>query len=615
MWLVKFNPLLSRTQLDRGGFSFYIQRGMLNSMKEKLEILVLEALNTLGIEANAVVIERPADISHGDYSTNVALVYAKVAGVSPRELAGRLVEKIFETPSEQIKEIEVAGPGFINFRLMDEVIRKENIKEKVDLKTIYSGKNILVEHSSPNLFKPFHIGHLMNNIVGEFTARAMKVCGAHVTTIAFPSDISLGIAKAIYVLQKDGGTSQQIFKDMMVSEDFDAQTKVVNYLGECYTRGVALAKENPELENEVKEIAKNLYNEIESGELRNSEGYELWRNVQIINTEYFDHVLKSIGSKLGKVIFESEVAKIGKDVVVENTPKVFSQSEGAYVYVPSEERKDLNTLVFVNSEGHPTYEAKDLGLIEKKFTEYGKVDYSLFVTDSEQAHHFKIVLDAASKISEEWKRRAERSIHIPHGRMLFKGQKMSSRLGGVPLALDVIAVVEEEVRERAGERTAHLSLEEKKKLEREIALSALRIAVLRSKPGMNINFEPETSLSFEGDSGPYLLYTHARCASLLEKGKEKGYEPKYRDIPATDLEKNLAQFEYELTYAVTNFAPQKLVTYFFEVAQLFNGFYGNTQIITEDKENSEHYLFIVKRLKTVLKEGLWVLGISAPERM
>jgi len=584
-------------------------------MSEKLEILVREALGALGIEADTVTIERPADITHGDYSTNVALAYAKTMGTSPRELAGKLMEKILETPNEDIKELEIAGPGFINFRLTDEAIRKENSKEKVSTETIYSGKNILVEHSSPNLFKPFHIGHLMNNIVGEFTARAMQVGGAGVTTVAFPSDVSLGIAKAIYVLQKDGGTSQQMFNDMIASGSFEDKTKVVNYLGECYTRGVLLAKENPELEGEIKEIAKNLYNEIESGELHDSPGYELWKKVQVINTSYFDYVLEGIGSKLGKVIFESEVAKRGKDVVVKNTPAVFTQSEGAYVYVPSEERKDLNTLVFVNSEGHPTYEAKDLGLIEKKFTEYGDVDYSLFVTDNEQAHHFKVVLDAASKINEEWKSRADRSIHIPHGRMLFKGQKMSSRLGGVPLALDVIAVVEEEVRERAGERTAHLNSEEKKKLEREIALSALRIAVLRSKPGMNINFEPETSLSFEGDSGPYLLYTHARCASLLEKGKEKGYEPKFKDVPATDLEKNLAQFEYELSYAVTNFAPQKLVTYLFEVAQLFNGFYGSTQIVSDDKENSEHYLAIVKRLKAVLKEGLWVLGISAPERM
>jgi arginyl-tRNA synthetase len=171
--------------------------------------------------------------------------------------------------------------------------------------------------------------------------------------------------------------------------------------------------------------------------------------------------------------------------------------------------------VFINSQGYPTYEAKDLGLLSIKFNKEN-LDYSFFITDAEQTSHFKIVLDAALKLGGDWKNKVEKSRHIPHGRMLFKGEKMSSRLGGVPLALDVIATVEEEVKERAGERINHLSESEREKLEREIALSALRISVLRSKPGININFDPESSLSFEGDSGPYLLYTHARCASLLE---------------------------------------------------------------------------------------------------
>lgn len=584
-------------------------------MSEKLEILVREALGTLGIEADTVVIERPADIAHGDYSTNAALAYAKVAGISPRELAGKLTEKILEEPTEEVKELEIAGPGFINFRLTDEAIRNENSKEKTSLHTTYSGKNILVEHSSPNLFKPFHIGHLMNNIVGEFVARAMEKGGASVQTVSFPSDISLGIAKAIYVLQKDGGTAQQIFNDMVALGSIEAQAKVVNYLGECYTRGVALAKENPELEHEIKDIARNLYDEIESGEIHNTEGYQTWSRVRTINTMYFQYVLESIGSKLGKTIFESEVAKSGKEIVTSNTPAVFTKSDGAYIYVPSEDRKDLNTLVFVNSEGHPTYEAKDLGLIEKKFTGYGNVDLSLFVTDNEQSHHFKVVFDAAEKLGDDWKEWVSKSKHVPHGRMLFKGQKMSSRLGGVPLALDVIGVVEEEVRERAGDKIAHLSAEEKKKLEREIALSALRIAVLRSKPGMNINFDPEASLSFEGDSGPYLLYTHARCASLLEKGKESDCNPSFKNIPTINLERELAYFETLLIDVVEDIAPQKLVTYLFEVAQLFNGFYASNQIISEDKEKTEHYLAIVKRLKMVLQEGLLVLGISAPEKM
>ncbi|MCF7843569.1 arginine--tRNA ligase [Candidatus Gracilibacteria bacterium] len=560
-------------------------------------------------------LSQPEDLLHGDYATNAAFIISKIEKTTPLLSAENLIPKLQESLKDIVEKIEVAGPGFINFFLKDEIIREENKKSETKIMTKYTGKNILVEHSSPNLFKPFHIGHLMNNIVGEFVTRATKEGGANVTTLSFPSDISLGIAKAVYILQKDGGLSKQTFNELH-SGEFTHQTEVINYLGECYVRGVGLSENNPELEAEIKDIAKTLYTEIESGQLNNSAGYQLWNNVRHVNTVYFEYVLESIGSKLGKTIFESEVAKVGKDIVLKNTPAIFTEGErGAIIYIPDEDRKDLNTSVFINSEGHPTYEAKDIGLIEKKFTEYGIVDESLFITDNEQVHHFKIVLDAGSKLGGEWPDRIAKSKHIPHGRMLFKGAKMSSRLGDVPLALDVIGVVEEEVRERAGEKIAHLTEEEKKKLERDIALSALRIAVLRSKPGLNINFDPETSLSFEGDSGPYLMYTHARCSSLLEKGID--ILPIWsNDIEVTNLEKELLHFERELICVCEELAPQKLVTYLFSIAQLFNAYYASTQIIVEgDDIGNAHRLMIVKRTKKVLKKGLYVLGIEAPEKM
>ena len=572
-------------------------------MKEKLEAVVAETLEALGLVVDVVSIERPADLVHGDYSTNAALAYGKKMGVSPRELAGSIVEKILETPSEDIKKIEIAGAGFINFFIEDETIRSENREEKGALETIYSGKKILVEHSSPNLFKPFHIGHLTNNIIGEFVTRATAIGGGAVTTMSFPSDVSIGIAKAVFILLED----KKEGKDAFTLPD---EEKILAF-GEAYRRGVAYFDENPEEIGKAKEIAHIIYDKAHPSDTR-----VLFEQAKEINLAYFIKTINELGSVIDATIYESEAGERGKEIVLAHTgtEKIFTESEGAIVYIPDEVRKDLHTQVFINSEGNPTYEAKDLGLIDIKFSKFSP-DLSYFITDAEQSSHFKVVLDAASKLGGEWPTRVEKSVHIPHGRMLFKGQKMSSRLGGVPLALDVIAVVEEEVRERAGEKIAHLNEEEKKKLEREIALSALRIAVLRSKPGININFDPDSSLSFEGDSGPYLLYTHARCASLLEKGKARGYEPAFKDIPVTDLEREIAHYALILAETVNNLTPQKMVTYLFEIAQLFNGFYANTQILTDNKENSEHHLAIVRRLKAVLKDGLWVLGISAPEKM
>lgn len=545
------------------------------------------------------------DTAHGDYATNIAFPLSKQKGISPKMCAEEILPILVEKLSGVVEKIEPAGPGFINFFLKDEVIRKENALGNVSIKTKFTGKNILVEHSSPNLFKPFSVGHLMNNFIGEFIVRAAKISGGIVETMSFPSDVSLGIAKALFIVERDI-KENKINKDYFTANNED---DVIKYLGDAYVKGVKECEENEVSLQEAKKVLDKMY-QVKEGEF-----HDLVLITRSVNENYFKRILKEIGSDINYFEYESDAGYWGKKIVTENIGKVFTESDGAVIYVPSEERKDINTSVFINGQGYPTYEAKDLGLLYIKFEKNNlRPQFSLFVTDSEQIQHFKVVFDAAEKLGDEWRDWVSRSKHVPHGRMLFKGQKMSSRLGGVPLALDVISVVEEEVRDRAGEKIAHLGDEEKKKLEREIALSALRIAVLRSKPGININFDPETSLSFEGDSGPYLLYTHARCCSLLEKGKR--LELVWSDIVVTGLEKKLLHFERELTSSCEDLAPQKLVSYLFSVAQLFNSYYASTQIIVEgDDVGNSHRLMIVKRTQEVFKKGLYVLGITAPERM
>lgn len=553
----------------------------------------------------------PDENIHGDYATNIAFILAKNDKTSPKESAEKLKPVLEEKLKDVVSKIEVAGPGFINFFLKDEVIRKEN--EGRNISTSFADKNILVEHSSPNLFKPFHIGHLMNNIVGMFITRATEMGGGTTKEISFPSDVSLGIAKAMYVLLEDEKNTEESGENFY-SKMYELQfNKKVEYFGEVYRRGVLYFEEHPEEIQKAKDIAHTIFGREQSENV-----WKLYNWAKQENLEYFITIINGLGSNIHSIsgtIFESVAGFRGEVIVKENTGvgKVFQEGEGgAIIYIPDESRKDINTSVFINSEGYPTYEAKDLGLIDIKFKKYNPT-LSFFVTDAEQTQHFKIVLDAASKLGGEWPEWVKKSHHIPHGRMLFKGQKMSSRLGGVPLALDVISAVEEEVREKAGDKIAHLSEEERKQLEREIALSALRIAVLRSKPGLNINFDPDTSLSFEGDSGPYLLYTHARCSSLLDKG---GITPVWGNLPVTSLEKVLIHFEEVLEESITDLAPQKLVTYLFKVAQEFNSYYGNTQILVEgDEQGNAHRLMIVKRTKDVLYKALHVLGIKAPERM
>jgi arginyl-tRNA synthetase len=548
---------------------------------------------------------------------------SKQLGKNPKEVAEMIVLELTPTlhsakslPLKEgdnfVESISIAGPGFINFKLSKEFFAQEIPKiasspslgegvrgwdaELFGKSSIYAGKKILVEHSSPNLFKPFHVGHMMNNAIGESLVRLMKFSGAEVRTMSFPSDISLGIAKAIFILLEK-------------HQDMSTPNSIAE-LGDAYVEGTKRYEEDESIHTRVKEIADNLYAKKVS-----SLEYPTYEIAKAFNIADFEHITGRLGSKFDSYIYESEAGEIGKKLVLENTPSVFTESEGAVVYIPEESKKHISTSVFINSQGNPTYEAKDIGLLDLKF-ERESPDLSLFVTDYQQIPHFDAVLDAAEKINKGW---SEKSIHIPHGRMSFKGQKMSSRLGGVPLATEILETILEEVKERSGDRNIDETTMDT------IAIGAIKFAILRAKPGQNINFDPETSLSFEGDSGPYLQYTHARISSLLEKGDGLGIIPKYslniddqkgdaQEI--SDLEKIVYRLPEVVELAITEHAPQQVVTYLLQVAQAFNSFYASNIIVdASNKETSAHRLAIAQAVQVVLKNGLWLLGIGAPERM
>ncbi len=558
---------------------------------EVLKKHITETLEKLGFSGINFVLEHPTDLSHGDYATNVALVIAKQMGTSPHSAAETIVSNL--EMSSIVSKVSIAGPGFINFTLSDTTIG--NLTSQVleqgqafgNIQDL-SGKKVLIEHSSPNLFKPFHIGHMMNNAIGESLVRLFRASGADVVTMSFPSDVSIGIAKAIFVILEK-------------SPDGSLENPSIEVLGNAYVEGVKRYDEDESIHVRVKEIANNLYLKKESPELT------AFENCKRFNIQYFEWVTKKLGSHFDSYIYESEAGEVGKKIVLENTPRVFTESEGAVVYIPDESKKYLSTSVFINSQGNPTYEAKDIGLLDLKFKKYNP-DLSLFVTDHEQIPHFNNVLDAAEKINSAW---SSNSKHVPHGRMSFKGQKMSSRLGNTPFVTDMLDLVLEEVNERSDDRAIDKATKES------IAIGAIKFAILRAKPGMNINFDPETSLSFEGDSGPYLQYTHARITSVLEKAKAEGLEPNLLSaVEVSEPERLLYRLPEFVARATNEYAPNYIVTYLLEIARSFNSFYATHKIIDlENKEISEHRLAIARAVQTVLKNGLNLLGIEAPNKM
>lgn len=555
--------------------------------------LIEDALSGLELSVSEISLEHPGEFSHGDFSTNIAMALAQKAKSNPKALAEEIALKI--KTDEFISRVEVAGPGFINFHLSPKFF-EHSINEVLEngddfgKREAYLGKDILVEHSSPNLFKPFHVGHVMNNSIGESISRLAEFSGARVIRVSYPSDVSLGIGKAVWALFKRGKGEL---------EKLESESEKLKFLGECYVEGTKAYDESEEVQAQVRKITEIIYERVPGVE------YDAYLVGKEITLSYFLDITKRLGSYFDDFIYESDAGVVGEEIVRDRLKDVFATSEGAIIY--EGEKDGLHTRVFINKEGYPTYEAKDIGLFAIKFDRFDP-DVSIIVTDHQQKEYYKVVMAAAEKIDKKWK---EKTVHRTHGRMSFMGKKMSSRLGGVPTAVDVIESVEDEVKEKLkGEAT-------QEKIDA-ISFAALKFTILKAMAGKDINFDPETSLSFEGDSGPYLQYTNARTNSILEKAAEANLrigaaKEKARNI--NDVERLVYRFPEIVEMSIIEWAPHHIATYLLELARAFNSWYGNTKIIDPDNVNAPYNLAIAKAAGQTIKNGLYLLGIKSLERM
>jgi len=574
-------------------------------MKEKLETLVREALGELGIEAGVVVIERPADMAHGDYSTNAALAYAKMAGISPRELAGKLVEKILETPNEEVKELEIAGPGFINFRLSDAYFSNA-LKEAVDQgeqwghNEVLKGKKVIVEYTDPNPFKEFHIGHLMSNAIGESISRIVEASGAETKRACYQGDVGMHVAKAVW----------DIKKRMCVREiptgDGDWKQVILDYpyefeLDKNYANGSKAYESDEAAKNEIIQINKAIY-------IGNDEEISyIWDEGRKKSLIEFEKIYKKLGTKFDHYFFESKTGEFGKEIVLEN-PKIFEKGDNGAIVYKGDEEKGLHTRVFINSEGLPTYEAKELGLAKIKYDTY-PYDTSIVITGNEVNAYFRVLLDAMSKVFPDL---ATKTIHISHGMLRLPTGKMSSRTGDVITAESLIADTKEKALEKISKEL--FTPVEQEELAEKVAIGAIKYSILRQAAGKDIIFDFDQSLSFEGDSGPYLQYTYARTRSLLEKAGEKSVDALCAHTQTNTLHKLLLRFPETILRANEEREPHHIVTYLVELAREFNSFYGNNMIL-DNSADEAYKLALVKAVSQTMKKGLTLLAIPTPERM
>jgi len=560
-------------------------------MESVIRTAISEALQELGLPEVDFAVEHPNELSHGDYACNVAMVLAKKVGEAPKAIAERLLSAL-EGSIEYVEKIEIAGPGFLNFYLSRDFFQKElsHIQNEPDTwgkNDSESGEKIICEYTSPNLFKPLHIGNLVGNIVGESLARLFESSGAEVMRANYPSDIGLTVAKGVWGLQKTGGNPSDI-----------------NALGEAYRVGNDAYERDDKEKKEIEKINRDLYEGKD--EVLNS------LREKGINTSRLrlEAICKVLGTTFDFEIFESEAGAVGQELVRQHTEDgIFEESDGAVIF--KGETYGLHTRVFLNSQGLPTYEAKDVGHFKLKQAQCPEWTQSIIVTGNEQTEYFKVVISAIREVFPEAK---EKNIeHVPTGFLTLTTGKMSSRKGNVLTGESLIEEMQEEAYARASESRA----DDVEALGEQIAVAALKYQILRHSVGSNIVFDKEKSLSFEGDSGPYLQYTHARICSVLEKAKKEGVVASPVNAPEAsyEIEKLLYRFPEVIERALAERAPHYVVTFLTELASAFNSFYAHEKIADASDEYASYKVALAEAVQTTLKNGLWVLGIKAPEKM
>jgi len=594
----------------------------------------------IAIGIHDISVEHPEDELHGDYSTNIAMKLFKNFQFSisnfqsisndkiskqeiktPLELAAFIAKSI--PKNGLIEKVEVARPGFINFwlsktylgRQIEEVLKKEKEYGNSDLMV---GKKIMVEFGHPNTHKEMHIGHMRTLITGEALARISIYVGANVFRANYQGDIGPHVAKAIYgtrLLLKERGMS------------FDESEKLSNkekahLLGEGYVRGNSDYETHKE---EIDLLNKKLY-------AKDEKVWQDYTRTRKWSLDYYNDFYKRFGTTYDQLFFESDVFKEGKKIVLENVGKVFEKSQGAVIFPGS--MYGLHDRVFVTQDGNPTYEGKEMALAYQQSRAF-PFDQNIHVVANEQSGYFQVVIKALETLDPKFK---GREYHLPMGMVQIVGMKMSSRTGQIITVDDLLDKVKSLIIPLI--KKEGLTKKEIDDIAEKVTIGAVKYSVLRVDPKMNVLFDIEKSVSLNGDSGPYLQYTYARCESVMRKigdaetndvipAKAGIYKNLYRSWIKSRMTRTMEYNSEELAAlrmiykfpevvlaAGEKLAPNVICGFLFDLAQKYNNFYNKHSILNAENEDLRKFrLALTKATATVLKNGLGLLGIAAPRKM
>lgn len=542
-------------------------------------------------------IEIPKDSQNGDYAFPCFRL-AKELKKAPQQIAGEIKEKI-EIDTHIIEKVEVLG-GYLNFyvnkqALVKEVIQKIETKQYKNL-TIGEGKNIVIDYSSPNIAKPFHIGHLRSTVIGGALYRIYQFLGYHTTGVNHLGDYGTQFGKLIEGYKLWG-------------DEYDIEKDPINELTKIYIRINEACKEDEEILNRCRENFKKL-------EEKDADCLEIWEKFKALSLQEFKRVYDLLGSKFdswnGEAFYSDKMAEVME--MLEKTGKL-QESQGAKI-IDLEEQGINTPCIIEKSNGSTTYATRDLAAILYRARTYD-YDKSLYVTSYEQVLHFKQIFEVA-KLLDLDEKYIKGLTHISFGMVLLPTGKMSTREGNIIKLEELLKEAIERAKKIIEEKNPEL--ENKEEVAKKVGIGAVIFNDLANSRIKDEIFDWNQILNFQGETGPYIQYTYVRTKSVLDKVGELPKAEEVKEELLTDeysqaILKLIYTFEDILIQVTKKDEPSILARYLIELAKAFSSFYNENKIITEDKQEQTARVYLTYSVGEILKTGASLLGMEMPDKM
>ena len=563
--------------------------------KEEIVKLLSKELHLKEQELNTLL-ETPPDQNLGDISLP-CFKLSNLLKKDPKLIAIGLKDKLKISKDSIIKEIKVLGP-YLNFYLNNELLTKSILTKILKEKQNYglkknNNKRIVIEFPSPNTNKPLHLGHLRNMALGDSISRILESQGNKVFRVNLNNDRGIHICKSMLAYKKWGSNKQP-------------NKKSDHFVGDFYVLFAQKSKDNQNIELEAQEMLR----EWEKGD---KETLKLWKKMNTWAINGFNETYNLFGlRKFDKVYYESKIYKKGKELILKGLKdNIFEKDEKGAVIA---DLKELGKKVLLREDGTSIYITQDIYLAKLKYEDF-KFNTSIYVTAIEQDFHFKVLFKVLKLLNFKF---ADSCYHLSHGMVNLPEGRMKSREGTIVDADDLIQELTEMAKKEITKRQK-IKAKSIDKIAEKIAIAALKCYLLKFTAHTDIVFNPKESISFEGETGPYLLYSLVRANKILEKAKSKIIKFNTTLISTQQeisLIKKLSEFPTIIEKTVNSYSPHILVEYSFKIAALFNLFYENCPVINAENNDLKFArTSIVQAYSVVLNSCLTLLGIEIVREM